>query len=196
MLSNPQAMRTPIVYPLVKYSTSVRSILKQRSSEVTDMDFGGAEGLADIVQDMFATMYRAHGVGLAAPQIGIGKRIAVIDISENRSTPIVLINPEIIEDDEWSEYRMPTDDYGNGPQDQIGMEGCLSLPGFRAEVTRPMRVTVKHANGVIRAEGLLARACCHEINHLDGKLFIDHLSGLKRNLILQRIMKLKRKGRW
>lgn len=196
MLSNPQTMRQPIIYPIVKYGAGARSILTKPSSPVKPEDFGGAEGLADIVQDLFAVMYNAHGVGLAAPQIGIGKRIAVIDISDNRSTPIVLINPEIMDDDQWTGYRMPTDEDGSGPREQISIEGCLSLPGYRAAVTRAMRVTVKYSNGAIRAEGLFARALQHEIDHLDGKLFIDHLSSLKRGMIRQNIMKLKRKGRW
>jgi peptide deformylase len=132
-------------------------------------------------------MYAAKGVGLAAPQIGIAKRIAVIDLSvaEDPAQKIVLINPEIIRKEEL----------------QTGEEGCLSLPGFREQVTRPKSVTVRAQNSKgewfeMNGDDLLARAFCHEIDHLNGRLYISHVSALKRDLIRRKVRKLLKAGEW
>ena len=135
---------------------------------------------------MFATMYRAPGIGLAAPQVGVGLRFAVVDLMpDDKPAPIVLINPEVIARSEEQATRE---------------EGCLSLPGQYADVTRPARVTVRYtdvegARRQIEADGLLAACLQHEIDHLDGVLFVDHLSALKRNMILRRLAKELRQKR-
>ncbi len=143
--------------------------------------------LQTLVDDMFESMYAAKGVGLAAPQIGISKRIAVIDLSvaEDPSQKIVLINPEIIVKEDF----------------QTGEEGCLSLPGFREQVMRPKKVVVRaqdvKGETFERAgEELLARAFCHEIDHLNGRLYILHVSALKRDLIRRKVRKLVKAGEW
>jgi peptide deformylase len=140
-----------------------------------------------LIDDMIETMYAAPGVGLAAPQVGVSLRIFVVDISLGRDPGglIVMVNPEFVSRDGM----------------QIEEEGCLSLPGFNATVVRPTRVVVKGLNRAGQEherEGLdlLARAFQHEMDHLDGKLFIDHLRGLKRDLIVRRIRKLTRTGKW
>ncbi len=127
------------------------------------------------------------GIGLAAPQIGIPLRIFVVDISLGRDPagPIVMVNPEFVSRDGM----------------QLEEEGCLSVPGFNATVVRPMRAVVKGLDRAGQAHehegsGLLARAFQHEMDHLDGKLFIDHLRGVKRDLIVRRIRKLTRAGKW
>jgi peptide deformylase len=131
-------------------------------------------------------MYRAPGIGLAAPQIGVGLRFVVVDLMpDDKPQPMTLINPEIIARSEELATRE---------------EGCLSLPGQYADVTRPARVTVRYteANGArcqMDAEGLLAACVQHEIDHLDGVLFVDHLSALKRNMILRRLAKEQRQKR-
>ncbi len=127
--------------------------------EVTDK-------IRTLVEDMLETMYDAQGVGLAAPQVGIRKRIVVIDVTEEQDSPIILINPEIIESD----------------GSQTGGEGCLSVPNKIGQVTRPDYVKVKAYNLdmeeiVLEGEGLLARAFCHEIDHLDGILYLDKMEG-------------------
>jgi peptide deformylase len=143
--------------------------------------------LAQLAEDMFATMYAAQGVGLAAPQIGKSLRLAVVDVSagKNAEAKIVLVNPEIIHAE--GEVREE--------------EGCLSIPGFRGYVIRPQFVTVsaqdlKGETFEIRGENLLARAFCHEIDHLNGVLFLQHLSMLKRDLIKRKIKKLRKEGEW
>jgi peptide deformylase len=143
--------------------------------------------LDSLVDDMFESMYAAKGVGLAAPQIGISKRIAVIDLSvaEDPSQKIVLINPEIIVKEDF----------------QTGEEGCLSLPGFREQVMRPKKVVVRAQNVKgepfeTTGEDLLARAFCHEIDHLNGRLYILHVSALKRDLIRRKVRKLVKAGEW
>jgi len=143
--------------------------------------------LAQLAEDMFATMYGAQGVGLAAPQIGKSLRLAVVDVSagKNAEAKIVLVNPEIIHAE--GEVREE--------------EGCLSIPGFRGYVIRPQFVTVraqdlKGETFEIRGENLLARAFCHEIDHLNGILFLQHLSMLKRDLIKRKIKKLRKEGEW
>jgi peptide deformylase len=140
-----------------------------------------------IVDDMIETMYAAPGIGLAAPQIGIARRIFVVDLSlgRDRNALIVMINPEFVERDGM----------------QLEEEGCLSLPGFNATVVRPARAIVKGLDRNGReyqqeATGLLARAFQHEMDHLDGTLFVDRLRGIKRDLIVKKIRKMARAGKW
>jgi peptide deformylase len=159
-------------------------VLEKQAAAVTEFD---TPELNKLIEDMFESMYAAKGVGLAAPQVGIGKRIAVIDLSvaEDPQQKIVLINPEIIRKEEF----------------QTGEEGCLSLPGFREQVTRPNSVTVRAQNiqgewFEMNGEELLARAFCHEIDHLNGRLYISHVSALKRDLIRRKVRKLAKAGEW
>lgn len=168
------------IYNIVKYGDP---ILEKNTVAVSKFD---AE-LADLAEDMFASMYAAQGVGLAAPQIGKNLRIAVVDVTagKNAEAKIVLVNPEII--------------HAEGEKREE--EGCLSIPGFRGYVVRPQFVTVKAQTVTgesfeIRGEDLLARAFCHEIDHLHGILFIQHLSMLKRDLIRRKIKKMRKQGEW
>jgi peptide deformylase len=168
------------IYKIVKYGDP---ILEKPTGLVKKFD-GELEQLAE---DMFASMYAAQGVGLAAPQIGLGMRMAVVDVTsgKNPEAKIVLVNPEVI--------------HGEGEKREE--EGCLSIPGFRGYVVRPQFVTVRAQNAKgetfeIRGEELLARAFCHEIDHLNGILFIQHLSMLKRDLIKRKIKKLRKQGEW
>lgn len=140
-----------------------------------------------LIDDMIETMYAAPGVGLAAPQIGVPLRIFVVDISlgHDPASLMVFINPEFIERDGV----------------QLEEEGCLSVPGFNATVVRPAHAIVKGldrtgAEQQSEADGLLARAFQHEMDHLDGTLFVDRLRGIKRELIVRRIKKLTRAGKW
>jgi peptide deformylase len=169
-----------MIYPIVKFGNPV---LETPTEPVTVFD----EELRKLVEDMFVSMYDAHGVGLAANQIGLAKRLAVIDVTfkEDPSQKLVLINPSIIRVE--------------GKVTQA--EGCLSLPEFREKVTRPARVTVRaqDVNGQWfekTGEDLLARAFLHETDHLDGKLYINHISALKRDLIKRKVRKLMREGEW
>ena len=169
-----------MIYPIVKYGDPV---LEKPAATVTVFD----EDLQKLLDDMFESMYEAHGVGLAAPQIGISKRIAVIDVTfkEDPDAKLVIINPEIIKVE--------------GRQTQ--QEGCLSIPEFRENVTRGKRVTVRAQNAKGEwfehtGEDLLARAFLHETDHLNGKLYISHISGLKRDLIKRKIKKLQKAGEW
>jgi len=169
-----------MIYPIVKYGAPV---LEQETAAVTEFD----EKLAKLVEDLFESMYAAHGVGLAAPQVGLSLKVAVIDIASGKEPAgkLVLVNPEIL--------------YTEGVQKEE--EGCLSLPGFHADVRRPMRVTIKAQDATGKeytktGEGLLARAFCHETDHLHGKLFISHLSVLKRDLIRRKVRKLVKAGDW
>ena len=143
--------------------------------------------LEQLAEDMFATMYASQGVGLAAPQIGKSIRLTVVDVTtgKNPEAKIVMVNPEIIHAE--GEVREE--------------EGCLSIPGFRGYVIRPQFVTVRAQNAKgetfeIRGENLLARAFCHELDHLNGVLFLQHLSILKRDLIRRKIKKLRKQGEW
>jgi peptide deformylase len=170
-----------MVYPIVKYGDPV---LERAAATVTEFD---TPDLYKFLDDMFESMYAAKGVGLAAPQIGVSKRIAVIDISvaEDPTQKIVLINPAII--------------HTEGKQKSE--EGCLSIPGFREEVSRPKRVTVRAQNAKGETfeqtgEDLLARAFLHETDHLYGKLYIGHISALKRDLIRRKVRKLAKAGEW
>jgi peptide deformylase len=168
------------IYPIVKYGDPV---LEKPAANIKKFD----ASLAELVDDMFASMYAANGVGLAAPQIGKSIRLTVIDVTggKNPEAKIVLVNPEIIHAE--GEVREE--------------EGCLSVPGFRGYVVRPQFVTVK-AQGIdgepfeLRGENLLARAFCHEIDHLNGILFLQHLGMLKRDIIKRKIKKLRKEGEW
>jgi peptide deformylase len=170
-----------MIYPIVKFGNPV---LESEAETVTEFD---TPELHTLVEDMFASMYATKGVGLAAPQIGISRRVAVIDCSfgEDKDQKIVLINPEIVS--------------VNGKQ-RIE-EGCLSVPGFTEMVTRPGRVTVRAQNVKgepfeMTGEGVLARAFLHETDHVNGKLFLSHLSALKRDLIRRKIRKSMKAGEW
>jgi peptide deformylase len=170
-----------MVYKIVKYGDP---ILETPAEPITEFD---TPELHELVADMFETMYAAKGVGLAAPQVGLSQRLTVIDCSvgEDDSRKLVLINPEIIHLD----------------GSQTGEEGCLSVPGFREDVTRAERVKVRAQNvrgEVFEASGedLLARAMQHEIDHLNGILFLQHLSPLKRDLIRRKIKKMMKAGEW
>ena len=169
-----------MIYPIVKFSDPV---LETKAAAVAEFD----DGLKKLVEDMFESMYAAHGVGLAAPQIGISRRIAVIDVTfkEDPKAKLVLVNPEII--------------HTEGRHAQS--EGCLSIPEFRESVTRPRKVTVRAQNvkGEFfehTGEELLARAFCHETDHLNGKLYISYISALKRDLMKRKIRKLIKAGEW
>jgi peptide deformylase len=170
-----------MIYPIVKYGDPV---LEMKAATITEFD---TPELNQLIDDMFESMYAAHGVGLAAPQIGISKRIAVIDVSfkEDPDAKLVLINPEIIKLD--------------GKQSQS--EGCLSIPEFRENVSRAKKATVRaqDAKGKVyekTGDDLLARAFQHEIDHLEGKLYIHRISGLKRDLLRRKIRKLEKAGEW
>jgi len=170
-----------MVYPIVKFGDPV---LEREAQNITEFD---TPDLHKLLDDMFESMYAAKGVGLAAPQIGISKKIAVIDCSngENPDEKLVLINPRILKVE----------------GKQVGEEGCLSIPTFREQVRRGKRVTVRAQNAKgeefeITGEDLLARALLHETEHLLGRLYITHLSTLKRDLIKRKIKKLQRAGDW
>ncbi len=139
-----------------------------------------AETLHTLIPTMFRTMYEAPGIGLAAPQLGVGLRVVVVDLMpDNQPQPRTLVNPQIVAvSEEWATRE----------------EGCLSLPGQYADVSRPARVTVRYqdeagARHELAAEALLAACLQHELDHLDGVLFVDHLSALKRNMVLRRLAK-------
>jgi peptide deformylase len=140
-----------------------------------------------LINDMIETMYAAPGVGLAAPQVGVPLRIFVVDVSVGRDADglIVLVNPEFLERDGV----------------QLEEEGCLSVPGFNATVVRPSRAVIKGRDRLwdertYEGSGLLARAFQHEMDHLEGTLFVDRLRGIKRELIVRKIRKLSRAGKW
>ncbi|MBR0645747.1 peptide deformylase [Plastoroseomonas hellenica] len=158
--------------------------LRQKARRVAA---GDADAVRSLVPRMFRSMYEAPGIGLAAPQVGQGLRLVVIDLQPNDApAPMVLVNPEVV---------------AASTDEATREEGCLSLPGQYAEVTRPARVKVRYqdetgAKREVEADGLLAACLQHEIDHLDGVLFVDHLSTLKRNMILRKLAKdLKLKAR-
>ena len=170
-----------MIYPIVRYGNPV---LERPTEPVTEFD---TPQLHQFIEEMFQSMYAAKGVGLAATQIGFSRRMAVIDCSvgEDPAQKIVLINPQIIR----SEGK------------QKGEEGCLSIPGFREEVSRGKIVTVRAQNVKGETfeqtgEDLLARAFLHETDHLYGKLYISHISALKRDLIRRKIRKMVKAGEW
>jgi peptide deformylase len=170
-----------MVYPIVRLGDPV---LEREAEVVKEFD---TPELRQLIDDMFESMYAAKGVGLAAPQIGISRQIAVIDCSlgEKPEEKLVLINPKIL--------------HTEGKQ--TGEEGCLSIPGFREQVTRARKATVRAQNVKGEwfektGEELLARAFQHEIDHLHGKLYIKHISALKRDLIKRKVRKLVKAGEW
>jgi peptide deformylase len=169
-----------MIREIVKYPDP---ILQKPTEPVTEFN----EELRVFVDDMFESMYAAHGIGLAAPQIGVSKRITVIDLSfqKNPEEKIVLINPEII--------------FKQGKQNEE--EGCLSLPEIREKVSRAEKVRVRAQDVTgkwfeLDGDELLARAFQHEIDHLDGILFIFRVSALKRDLLLRKIRKMQKNGEW
>ncbi len=169
-----------MIYPIVKYGDPV---LETAAKPVTEFD----DKLKQLVEDMFESMYEAQGVGLAAPQIGFSLHLAVIDTSfkEDPSAKLVLANPKIL----------------SMEGKQNGGEGCLSIPEFRENLARAQRVTIRaqDVNGnwyEKTGEDLLARAFQHEIDHLNGKLYIHHLSSLKRDMMKRKIKRLVRQGEW
>jgi len=170
-----------MVYPIVKLGNPV---LEREAEAVTEFD---TPTLHKFIDDMFESMYAAKGVGLAATQIGVSQKIAVIDISngEKPEEKLVLINPKIVK----VEGR------------QTGEEGCLSIPGFREQVRRGKRVTIRAQNVKgeefeMTGEDLLARAFQHETDHLYGRLYFTHISTLKREVMRRKIKKLQRDGDW
>ena len=169
-----------MIYPIVKFGNPV---LEKPAEKVTVFD----EDLKKLVEDMFESMYAARGVGLAAPQIGIPRRIAVVDVTfkEDPDAQLVLINPEII--------------HKEGRHKQS--EGCLSIPDFRENVSRALVVTIRAQDltGKVfekTGDDLLARAFQHETDHLNGKLYISHISALKRDLMKRKIRKMMKAGEW
>jgi peptide deformylase len=169
-----------MIYPIVKFGDPV---LERPAEPVTVFD----DELRKLIDDMFESMYEARGVGLAAPQIGIPKRLAVIDITfkEDPDAKLVLANPEIL--DKEGKHTQP--------------EGCLSIPEFREPVSRAQKVTIRaqdaHGKWYEKTgEDLLARAFLHETDHLNGKLYISHISALKRDLMKRKIRKLIKAGEW
>ena len=169
-----------MIRPILKYGDTV---LHEKARPVDAM----TTDVERLIDDMIETMYAAPGVGLAAPQIGVALRLFVVDTSVGRDPKglIVMVNPEFVERDGM----------------QLEEEGCLSVPGFNATVVRPARVVVKGLDRSgneqqIEGSGLLARAFQHEMDHLDGTLFVDRLRGIKRDLIVRKIRKLTRAGKW
>jgi peptide deformylase len=157
--------------------------LHERAADVTSFD----DSLHRLIDDMVETMYAAPGIGLAATQVGVPLRLFVIDLSVGRSNGelITMVNPVFVERDGT----------------QLEEEGCLSAPGFNATVVRPQRAVVKGftRDGVeqtIEGKDLLARAFQHEMDHLDGVVFIDRLRGVKREMIVRKIQKLRKSGKW
>jgi peptide deformylase len=170
-----------MIYPIVKFGDAV---LEKEAEDVREFD---TPELHQFIEAMFESMYAAKGVGLAAPQVGVGRKIAVIDVSngQNPDDKLVLINPKILKTE----------------GKQVGEEGCLSIPGFREQVRRARHVTVRAQNAKgeefeTAGEDLLARAFLHETDHLYGRLYIAHISALKRDLMKRKIKKLQRAGEW
>jgi peptide deformylase len=166
--------------PILRYGERP---LHEPAATVAEID----HGVQKLIDDMIETMYAAPGIGLAATQVGEGQRIFVVDVSvgRNPSELIVMVNPEFVARDGM----------------QLEEEGCLSVPGFNATVVRPARAVVKglNRNGdeqTIEGQGLLARAFQHEMDHLDGTVFVDRLRGIKRDVIVRKIQKLQRAGKW
>jgi len=169
-----------LLRPIVRYGDRVLHEAARPVDAIT------AE-IETIVKDMVETMYAAPGIGLAAPQIGVPLRIFVVDLSVGRDPAglITMINPVFVERDGM----------------QLEEEGCLSIPGFNATVARPQRVVVSGLDlagqtHAVEGTGLLARAFQHEMDHLDGRLFVDRLRGIKRDMIVRKIRKLTRAGEW
>jgi peptide deformylase len=151
--------------------------LRKPAAEVTDVD----DDLRRLIAEMFETMYEAEGIGLAGPQVGVSKRVVVVDLHDEEGSRYALVNPTIVD---------------AGAEREKAEEGCLSIPGVVAHVDRPTTVTVEatdeHGRPLrIEAAGLLARCLQHEVDHLDGVLFIDHLSALKRSMLLKKYRQLQ-----
>ena len=169
-----------MIRPIVLWGSEV---LEKPADTVTNI----SDAEIKLVQDMVETMYKAPGVGLAANQVGVGKRIMVTDPSagEKQNQLITIVNPEIV----------------SAEGEQYEEEGCLSVPGFSAEVIRPKKVVIRGVDldgkdVVVEGSDLLARAFCHEMDHLNGRFFLDHLSFIKRDIIKRRIKKMIRDGKW
>ena len=169
-----------MIRPILRYGQSTLHATAEQISPITPET-------QTLIDDLIETMYTAPGVGLAAPQVGVPARVFVVDTSVGRNAAdlIVMINPTFVERDGM----------------QLEEEGCLSVPGFDATVARAARVVVRGLDRdglerTIEGTGLLARAFQHEMDHLDGMLFVDRLRGIKRNLITRRIKKLARAGKW
>ena len=166
--------------PILRYGERP---LHAPAAPVTHFD----DDLQRLIDDMIQTMYAAPGIGLAAPQVGVGLRVFVVDLSVGRDPAqlIALVNPEFVQRDGT----------------QLEEEGCLSVPGFNATVLRPSHVVVRGLDREERVQtfegtGLLARAFQHEMDHLDGQLFVDRLRGIKRDVIVRKIQKLQKSGKW
>jgi peptide deformylase len=166
--------------PIVKHGEKV---LQTPAAPVTVFD----ASLHTLIDDMIQSMYAAPGIGLAAPQIGVSLQVCVIDLSVGKrgGEVITLVNPEFVEREGM----------------QLEEEGCLSVPGFQATVPRAQRVVVKAQDREgrpveVEGIGLLARALQHELDHLEGRLFLDRLRGLQRDIIVRKIRKMRRAGRW
>jgi len=169
-----------MVRPIIRYGEPVLHRTAEPVTEIT------AEVDA-LIEDMIQTMYAAPGLGLAAPQVGVPIRLFVVDTSLGHRADdlVVMVNPEFVEREGM----------------QLEEEGCLSVPGFNSTVARPERVVVRGldrhgAEHVREGTGLLARAFQHEMDHLDGRVFVDRLRGIQRDLIVRRIRKLSRTGKW
>jgi peptide deformylase len=167
------------ILQIVKYGNP---ILTKKAKEITNLD----KYIEELAQNMVETMYAAPGIGLAAPQVNESKRLITIDLSvgEDIQNLIILINPELISQEGEVTYE----------------EGCLSVPDISEKVIRPSRVIVKGIDlkgneKIVEAEGLLARALCHEIDHINGKLIIDHLSQLKKSLIKKKLKRAIQAGK-
>lgn len=163
---------------ILRIRTYPDPVLRRRAAPVERVD----ERIRRLLDDMLETMYAAPGIGLAAPQVGESVRVIVADVSEEKNAPLRMVNPEIT-------WRSETT--------AVAEEGCLSLPEIYGEVERPEAVEVRYldetgAERTLRAEGLLARCLQHEIDHLDGVLFVDHLSPVRRSVLLRRYEKLRR----
>jgi peptide deformylase len=161
---------------VLKIETLGSEVLRRRAEEIPEID----DALRKLVRDMFETMYDAEGIGLAGPQVGVDRRVIVVDVREEGTTPLALINPRIVE---------------SAADTDKADEGCLSIPGVSGVVERPTRVVVEALTESgepvrIEAEGLLGRCLQHEVDHLDGVLFVDRLSPLKRNMVLKRYRSL------
>jgi peptide deformylase len=169
-----------MILPILRYGASVLHAPAAPVAEIT-------ADIQKLIDDMIQTMYVAPGIGLAATQVGVGLRIFVADISVGRNPADLLtfVNPEFVERDGM----------------QLEEEGCLSVPGFNATVARPSRAVVKGLDRhgreqVIEGTGLLARCFQHEMDHLEGTVFVDRLRGLQKDLIVRKIKKLTRAGKW
>lgn len=169
-----------MIRPILKYG---EALLQQPARDVDQL----TPEIASLVTDMIETMYAAPGIGLAAPQVGVPARAFVIDLSVGRDAAalITMINPQFVLREGL----------------QLEEEGCLSIPGFNATVARPERIVIKGLDRDGREQqlegtGLLARAFQHEMDHLDGRLFVDRLRGIKRDLIVRKIRKMAKLGKW